>query len=184
MVGQQLPTTINNKTSIIMNETEFAELYLKNEEHIHKVLNSLEIFDEDLLHDTYIALYEDAQVKVIRNFANAFIAYFQILHFRQMVRDSRFETYDDNLSYVFDRADTSNTDSNEQVGQRVDAIIDYYCTHPPKGARNHECACKILKLYCRGLTVREIAKELGLGKSTVQQYIDCIVRQIKRQYGQ
>ena len=166
-----------------MTETEFGEAYLKNMDYIHKTLYGLEIFDMDLLHDTYIELYEDSQKKEIRHFGNAYIAYYVLLHFRQMVRESRFETYD-NSSCVFDRPDASNSEYNEQVGCRVDAIIDYYCTHPPKGARNHECACEILKLYCKGLTVREIANELGLGKSTVQQYVDTIVRQIKRQYGQ
>ena len=167
-----------------MTEEEFGKAYIANKDDIEQELKGLQIYDMDLYHDTYIALYEDSQEKEIRNFKNAYISYYVILHFRQAVRESRFETYDDEMSYTFDRAESSDTDYNEAVRRRVDAIIDYYCTHPPKGARNHECACEILKLFCKGLSIREIAAELGIGKSTAHQYIACIIRQIKRQYGQ
>ena len=143
-----------------MTEEEFGKAYIANKDDIEQELKGLQIYDMDLYHDTYIALYEDSQEKEIRNFKNA------------------------DMSYTFDRAESSDTDYNEEVGRRVDAIIDYYCTHPPKGARNHECACEILKLFCKGLSIREIAAELGIGKSTAHQYIACIIRQIKRQYGQ
>ena len=41
-----------------MTPEKFAQAYLKHEEYIKKVLRSLKIYDDDLLHDTYIALYE------------------------------------------------------------------------------------------------------------------------------
>jgi len=61
---------------------------------------------------------------------------------------------------------------------------DDYRTNTPKNAKKHARACEILQLYRDGLSEREIAQELGIGKSTVHQYIDVIIRQLRNKYGQ
>ena len=50
--------------------------------------------------------------------------------------------------------------------------------------KDKERACKVLLLYRQGRTERQIAEEMGLAKTTVHQYIEGIIRQIRREYDQ
>ena len=67
-----------------MTSQQFGEKYLQYEENIKKVLKSREIYDEDLLHDTYIALYEYAETKNrVRNFVNTFVDFYMKRYMRR-----------------------------------------------------------------------------------------------------
>ena len=163
-----------------MTGQEFGELYLRYEENIKKVLNRLEIFDNDLLHDTYIALYEYAEKKIrICHFVNTFVDFYIKRHLRREEHESNFEAYDDEQLYRLDVADESDLEYREQVGKRVDSLIRHYAAHPQPGERNHRRTCKILRLYRQGLTEREISNKLKISHQTVHQYIERAIRRLK-----
>ena len=69
-----------------MTPEQFAQAYLTHEEYIQKVLRSLKIYDDDLLHDTYIALYEHSQHAEIEDFTNTFVAFYRARDKRQTER--------------------------------------------------------------------------------------------------
>ena len=164
-----------------MTGQEFGEKYLQYEENIKKVLMSREIYDEDLLHDTYIALYEDSQKNEISDFVNAYVEFYGNLLKRQEEHESHYDCHDNAHMLNFDRPDDSDLEYREQVGKRVDKLIRYYNKHPHKGERNHERAYKILKLYLEGRNFREIAKIVKLDVSVVYRYLERALKRIKEQ---
>ena len=167
-----------------MTPEQFAQAYLECEGRIKSVLLKEKIYDEDLLHDTYIALYDSEKEIRTEQFVTYFVAWYKQLYFRRALRDSHYVNYGVNAAEHHDCADESDLEQREQTAQRVDDIIDRYCAHSPHGAKNHERACKVLLLYRQGRTERQIAEELGLAKTTVHQYIEGIIRQIRREYDQ
>ena len=162
-----------------MTGQEFGELYLRHEENIRKVLNSKKILDEDLIHDTYIALYEDSQHNEIGDFVNAYVEFYGNLIKRQEEHESHYECHDHAHMLNFDRPDDSDLEYREQVGKRVDSLIRHYAAHPQKGEHNHRRTCKILRLYRQGLTEREISNKLKISHQTVHQYIEYAFRRLK-----
>lgn len=158
---------------------DFSERYLQHEEDIKKVLNSQKIFDEDLLHDTYIALYEHAQHTQISDFVSTFVAFYKARCKRRETKESHYEACDDAQLLNYDRADESDLDYREAVGRKVDSLIRYYATHPQKGERDHKRSCKILRLYCQGLSETEISDKLKISQPTVHLYLTRIIERLK-----
>lgn len=163
-----------------MTGQEFGEKYLQYEENIKKVLMSREIYDEDLLHDTYIALYEYAQTKNwIRNFVNTFVDFYMKRYMRREEYESNYDAYDDEQMYRLEIEDESDLDYREEVGKRVDKLIRYYSEHRQKGEHNHKRATKILRLYRQGCTEREISNKLKISQSAVHQLLEHAVERLK-----
>ena len=162
-----------------MTSQQFGELYLQYEPNIKKILNSKRIFDEDLLHDTYIALYEHSLRAEIGDFVNTFVEFYGNLLNRQEQHESHYDCHDNAHLLNFDRPDDSNLAYREQVGKRVDKLIRYYATHPQPGERNHRRSCKILRLHLQGLTECEISNKLKISQPTVHQYLMRAIERLK-----
>ena len=168
-----------NNPYTIMTSTQFGQTYLRFEAHIAKALKKLDIYDEDLLHDTYIALYQHSQHADIRNFANTFIAFYRARHKRRVEHEDHYECYDHTQLLNYDRPDESDLEYREKVGEIVDNLIDHYIANPLPGERNHERACQILLLYRDGFSHAEIAKRLNLDESTVKKYFKRTILKLK-----
>ena len=164
-----------------MTPEQFAQAYLTHEEYIQKVLRSLKIYDNDLLHDTYIALYEHSQEHEIRDFVNTFVGVYMNMAKRREESESHYDCYDHTQMLNFDRADESDLAYREQVGRRVDRLLRKYIGHPQPGERNHKRACEILKLYLEGYRFRKIAKIVNLDVSVVYRYLKRAVKKIEEQ---
>ena len=162
-----------------MTSQQFGELYFRHEKNIRKVLNSKKILDEDLINDTYIALYEDSQHNEIGDFVNAYVEFYGNLLKRQKQHESHYECHDHTHMLNFDRPDDSDLEYREQVGKRVDKLVRYYATHPQPGERNHRRSCKILRLYRQGLTEVEISNKLKISQPTVHQHLERIIERLK-----
>ncbi len=163
-----------------MTGQEFGEKYLQYEDNIKKVLKSREIYDEDLLHDTYIALYEYAETKNwIRNFVNTFVDFYMKRYMRREEYESNYDAYDDEQMYHLEIEDESDLDYREEIGKRVDKLIRYYSEHRQKGERNHRRATKILRLYRQGLTEREISNKLKISHQAIHQSLEHTIESLK-----
>ena len=128
---------------------------------------SKKIYDEDLLHDTYIALYEHSQEREIRDFVNTFVGVYINMAKRREERESHYDCYDHTQMLNFDRADESDLDYREQVGRRVDRLLRKYIGHPQPGERNHKRACEI--------------QIVNLDVSVVYRYLKRAVKKIEEQ---
>lgn len=165
-----------------MEAEQFGKTYLAHQTNIMKILHRLRIFDADLLHDTYIALYDHSQQAEIGDFVNTFVAFYRARYKRRGQHESHYITYDNTtLVEQFDREDESDLDYRERVAQCVDDILAKYAENPLPGERNHERSVKVLQLYREGLTFREIAAELGIDVAAVHRHFDRAVKRIKSQ---
>ena len=163
-----------------MEAEEFGQRYLQHEEDITNVLRKQKIYDEDLMHDTYIALYEHSPHPSAEDFVKTFVRFYRNLYDWQNKREQPCIVCDDEeITEKFDRADESDLEYREKIGERVDKLIAYFCTHPLPGERNHQRACEILRMYCQGLSYVEIAKRLKIDESTVKKYFKRIVEGLK-----
>lgn len=163
-----------------MTQQQFSTAFLRYEPNITKVLRSQNIYDQDLLHDTYIALYEHSPHAEITDFTSTFVAFYRARHKRRIEHDAHFLPCDNTtLIDHFDRPDESDLDYREQIGQRVDDLLGWFDAHPLPGERNHERAVKILTLYRDGLSHVEIAKQLKIHESTVKKYFKRTILRLK-----
>jgi len=162
-----------------MTGQEFGEKYLQYEENIKKILNSKKILDEDLMHDTYIALYEDSQHEKIEDFVNAFVGVYVNLLKRSDEHESHFDCHDNAHMLNFDRPVEDDPEYREDVSKRLDKLIRYYSKHPQKGERNHKRILKILRLYRKGLNEVEISSSLKISQPTVHQYLIRTIERLK-----
>ncbi|MBQ7530864.1 MAG: hypothetical protein IJT12_04090 [Paludibacteraceae bacterium] len=158
----------------------FGKTFLARQADIRNVLRRLHIFDPDLLHDTYIALYEHSQHAEIGDFVNTFVTFYKNLHRRRSEHECCYMACD-NLTMVrlYDRADESDLVYREQVGTRLERLLRYYARHPKPGERNHKRACKILRLYCQGLSIGEISDTLKISQQAVNKSIRRTIEHLK-----
>ena len=163
-----------------MEAEEFGERYLEYEEDIMKVLRKQKIYDEDLVHDTYIALYEFSPHPRAEDFVKTFVEFYKNLHRRRKKDADNFETCDNaTMIEKYDRIDEDDWERRERLMQCIDVIFAEFSENPLPGERNHERACAVLDLYRNGLTFREIADELGIKCSTVHAYFSRAIRRMK-----
>ena len=163
-----------------MKQEQFSQIYLRNEQQIARRLQELQIYDEDRLHDTYIALYEAAATIGSRRFAETFVKYYRTLQRRANDQAAHFiPCSPSEMVQQFDRPDESDTEYREQVAQRVDELIEEYQHHPFPGERNHRRAVRILQLYRSGLTLQAIAERLNMRKQTVHDYLKNTVKNLR-----
>lgn len=163
-----------------MKQEQFSQIYLRNEQQIARRLQELQIYDEDRLHDTYIAMYEKAQAFGSRRFAETFVKYYRTLQRRA---NDQAEHYipcsPSEMVEHYDRPDEDDPEYREQVAQRVDELIEEYRHHPFPGERNHRRAVRILQLYRSGLTLQAIAERLNMRKQTVHDYLNNTVKNMR-----
>lgn len=175
-----------------MTAKDFGDTYLRYQESIKKVLNSKKIYDEDLLHDTYIALYEHSQHAEIQDFVNAYVEFYKKRYNWRKKQESQIEHYDHAQFAeleIFDesvgedalneRLDNNRTTYREQCLARLPELLEYYLKHPHPDERNHERACKILQMHLEGCSFREIARKLKLDVATVHKYFSRTIEHIK-----
>ena len=166
-----------------MRQEQFSQIYLRNEQQIARRLQELQIYDEDRLHDTYIALYEAAPTIGSRRFAETFVKYYRTLQRRANDQAAHFiPCSPSEMVEQFDRPDESDTEYREQVAQRVDELIEEYRHHPFAGERNHQRAVRILQLYRSGLTPREIAKRIRVTQRTVELCLQTMLKKLRLRY--
>ena len=164
-----------------MNEQEFGERYVRYATNIEKVLKRLEIYDEDLLHDTYIALYYHSRHAEIVDFVNTFVAFYKTRCKRKEEHESHYDACEDSeMLEKYDRADESDLEYREEVGKKVDKLMRYLKKHPQPGAHNHKQACKILRLHLEGLTEREISNKLKISQQAVNQSLRRTIEWLQR----
>ena len=155
-----------------MNSEQFGKTYLQYERNIEKVLREKKIYDEDLMHDTYIALYQHSQHAEIRDFVNTFVSFYLTRHKRREEYESNYEACDNaTMIEKYDRIDEDDWEYRERLGEQMDEMMEFYLTHPWHKERNHKRGCEILRLYCEGLSKVEIAKKLKIDESTVRKYL-------------
>ena len=165
-----------------MNPTQFGQTYLRFEAHIAKALKKMDIYDEDLLHDTYIALYEHSQHADIRNFANTFIAFYRTRYKRRIEYEDNYETCDDaTIIEKYDQIDEDDWMRRERLEQSVDYIFEKYYTKPLPHSHNYERTALIVQLYREGLTFREIADKVGVDVAAVHRRLKLSLAKIKSQ---
>jgi len=166
-----------------MKQEQFSQIYLRNEQQIARRLQELQIYDEDRLHDTYIAMYEKAQTFGSRRFAETFVKYYRTLQRRA---NDQAEHYipcsPSEMVERYDRPDEDDTEYREQVAQRVDELIEEYRHHPFPGERNHRRAVRIIQLYRSGLTPREIAKRIQVTQRTVELQLQSMLKKLRLRY--
>lgn len=176
-----------------MTPEQFAQTYLRYEADIIAVLKSKRIFNEDLLHDIYIALCERTPHPEPCDFLKTFVSFYRNLMDWQNNRDSHFVPYDNAQLAALDIIDDSvgedaldehldrsnRTSYREQCLERLPEVLDYYFAHPQPGERNHRRACRILRLYLRGLSECEISRQLSISQQAVQQSLTRTIERLK-----
>ena len=162
-----------------MTSEQFGKTYLQHEQDIANVLRKQRIYDEDLLHDTYIALYEHSQHEEINDFVSTFVSFYRSRYKRRDAYEENYECYDHSQLLNFDKPDESDLAYREQVGRRVDSLIRYFAEHPQPGERNHKRTCKILRLYCQGLNECEISNKLKISQQAVSQTLQRAIERLK-----
>ena len=165
-----------------MEAEEFGQTYLQQEATIAKVLRKQKIYDEDLMHDTYIALYEHSQKEEINDFVSMFVTFYKNMRKRRKKEADYFETCDNaTMIEKYDRIDEDDWERRERIMQRIDVIIAEFSENPLPGERKHERACAVIDLYRNGLTFREIADELGIDVAAVYRHLNRAIGRIKSQ---
>ena len=154
-----------------MTTEQFGQTYLQHETTIIKMLRKLNIYDEDLLHDTYIALYEYAPHPSAEEFATTFVKFYKNLHEWQNNKESLCESYDHNQLAALHIIDESDWRQRELKLHRLDKLLRYYFTHPQPDERDHKRSCKILRLFLKGLSETEISYKLKISQQAVSKSI-------------
>ena len=162
-----------------MNAQQFAQTYLQHEPSITNVLHKQKIYNEDLLHDTYIALYEHSPHPGADDFVKTFMTFYKNLYDWQNKRESRYEPYDNAQLAALHIIDTHDWQQRERALQRLDKLLNYYYTHPQPDEHHHKRACKILRLYIKGLSECEISHRLKISQSAVSQTLQRSIERLK-----
>ena len=164
-----------------MTSQQFAQTYLQYETNIIKVLNSQKIYNEDLLHDTYIALYEHTPHPEPCDFVTAFVSFYRNARRWKDQHESHYEPCDNQQLLAYDRPDNSAHElvSRERQLRRLDKLLDYYFTHPQPGRYDHERSCRILRLFLDGLSEREISDKLNISHQAVHQSLSRTIDRLR-----
>jgi DNA-directed RNA polymerase specialized sigma subunit, sigma24 homolog len=163
-----------------MDSNTFGQTYLQNESTIILILRRLGIYDDDLLHDTYIAVYQHSQHTAINDFTRTFISFYRVRHKRRGEYNSHYLACDNTtIEQTYDCCDETDLEHREQVAARVDQVIENLKARPLPGERNRKLAIKIIRLYRQGLTFHEIAKKLKTSPQAVQQLLCRTIEKIR-----
>ena len=181
-----------------MNTKEFETLYLTHEPEIKASLINQHIFDEDLFQDTCLELCIYAQHNDIQNLPGLFIEHYKKLRKRQDQRqldivpcdnaqlaaldipdDSQdVEILDRHIDYDLEQF-TAECTIRDDDKERLQQLLDDFYKHPQPGERNHKRACRIIRLYLKGRSFREIANTMKLDVATVYKYFTRTIDHLK-----
>ena len=93
---------------------------------------------------------------------------------------SHYEPYTNTQLAALDIIDESDLEEREARGKKVDEIVKLYRSmRHLSGERNHKRACKILRLYCQGLTEDEISDKLKISQPTVHLHLARAIERLK-----
>ena len=162
-----------------MDTEEFGKRYLECEGTIIKMLRKLNIYEEDLLHDTYIALFEHSQQEEIEDFVNAFVEFYSNLYDWLNYRESNYETYDHNQLAALQIIDETDWPQRERALRRLEKLLRYYFTHPQPEEHHHKRSCRILRLFLKGLSEQEISYKLKISQQAVSKSIRHSIERLK-----
>lgn len=176
-----------------MTSQQFFQTYAQYEPDIIKILTGKNIFDEDLLHDTMLALYEHSPHPAPDEFVTTFVSFYTNARDWQAQQASHFIPHDNVHLAALDIPDesvgedaidqhldhTNRATYRERCRALLPKVIDYYFSHPQPGERNRRRACRILRLYLQGLSECQIARELKLSQPTIHQYFTRIIGHLK-----
>ena len=179
-----------------MTTEQFEKLYTANEENLRKVLIKQDTYDEDVFQDTCLALCEHLQDISVKNFRQAFFDKYDALVKRVGQREVECVHMNNvqlaALEIIDESQDVEKLDANidaeqftaeciccDEDKERLQHSLDAYYKHPQPGERNHSRACRILKLYLKGKSEREIANTLHITHQTVHQYLTSTIARLK-----
>lgn len=164
-----------------MTPEQFAQTYLQYEANIKKVLHSRCIYDEDLLHDTYIALYDHTPHPAPEEFVNTFISFYRNARQWRDYHESHYEPCDNQQLLAFDRPDYSADElaQRERRYRRLYKLINYYFAHPQPGRYDHERSCQVLRLFLDGLSERAISDKLKISHQAVHKILTGTIERLK-----
>lgn len=162
-----------------MQPEKFAEVYLQNQQHIHRVLKGKHIFDEERLHDTYIALYDHRPHPEPEDFAKSFIRFYQHGYDWELAEENPVESYDNRQLAALHIIDESDWQEREKAFRRLDRILRRYFAKRQPRERNRRRNCKILRLYLSGLSESEISYKLKISQPAVNQSLQLTIERLK-----
>ncbi len=162
-----------------MKPNDFAQTYLQYQADIIRILKSRRIFDEDRLHDAYIALYDHKPHPKPSEFVTTFVSFYINLSGWQDKHESRCETYDNTQLAALHIIDETDWPQREQSLRRLDRVLNYYYTHPQPDEHHHRRACSILRLFLKGLSEREISHQLKISQQAVNQSLRRTIERLK-----
>lgn len=180
-----------------MTTKELEKQYIANEKDLRKILRSQDIYDEDVFQDTCLALCEHVQDIAAKDFRQAFLDKYDTLIMRVGQGEIECEHYDyaelAALEIIDESQDVEKIDKkidldaefsaecicHDDDKERLHQLLDDYYKHPQPGERNHKQACRILRLYLKGKSFREIANTMKLDVATVYKYFSRTVEHLK-----
>lgn len=175
-----------------MNAKLFEKMYIENEEALREMLIKQVIYDEDIFQDTCLALCEYAQDNEIDDIRQAFLDKYDLLIKRVSQREiecvhlsnvqlAALEIIDESqdVEKLDQDIDWFNAQRRDENKEHLHKMLNYYYRHPQPGERDHQSACRILRLYLKGKTFREIARTMRLDVSTVYKYFSRTVEHLK-----
>ncbi len=165
-----------------MTEEKFGKTFLNNKADIENELKGLKIFDNDLLDDTYIDLFEWSQSNEILDFKNTFLSFYNKRHKRLTDRDVHFTNVTPQEMLKYDRIDTGseNVEYNEWIGQRVDKIIEYVDSVVFPHEHKPELNRQVLHMWLDGMTFEQIGAELGMDANSALHIKDRMIEKIRK----
>ena len=181
-----------------MTSQQFEKLYTANEEYLKKTLTKQDIYDDDLFQDTCLALCEHLQDIAVEDFRQAFLDKYDTLIKRRGQREidcihlsnvqlaaleiidesQDIEILDRHIDYDLEQF-TAECTIRDDDKERLQQLLNDYYKHPQPGERDHRRACRILRLYLKGRSFREIANTLKLDVATVYKYFTRTVEHLK-----
>ncbi len=150
-----------------MKTEEFGKMYLQNRDKIVEELTKEKIYDDDLMNETYIDLYEESQKNEIQDFEAAFLCFYTNRYKWKKKQDSCIIHCDNAQLAALEIEDESDLEDREQIGQRVDALMDYVDKTTFPGERKPELNRKVLHMRLDGKTYEEIGAEIGMDANSV-----------------
>ena len=175
-----------------MTSQQFEKLYTANEEYFRKTLTKQKIYDDDLFQDTCLALCEHLQDIAVEDFRQAFLDKYDTLVKRVGQREivcvhlsnvqlAALEIIDDSQNVeIIDRdIDYDHAQHCAENKDRLRQLLNHYYRHPQPGEHDHRRACRILRLYLKGHSFREIARTMKIDVATVYKYFTRTIKHIK-----
>ena len=164
-----------------MNENDFANSYLQHEETIKKVLRSKKIYDEDLLHDTYIDLCDWLQTnETKKSFGGLFMEFYQNRYKWQKKQDSQLVHCDNAQLAAINIIDETDWEYREELGLKADAILDYVDKTVFPTERKPELNRQVLRMWMDGMTYQQIGAQIGMDANSVLHIVQRMIKNIRQ----